>query len=221
VNGSSTRFELMHSLVESPPLDLPLDAWFELHRTVVGFHPDLILELGRGWGNSTCVLTEAAHSCAAEVVSIGFDSERAWEQHTAPRLLPHMGSEWFAPLTVIQGDITTTDFRPFLARRNRVVVFWDAHGIDVASAVLTHVLPHLPQENLVIVDDVWDAAAREMPLPPQFRVGPFASLFDEIEPLWTYLAEAEIPYEQSSRWVSFTAPRPPLRERLVSRLRIR
>jgi hypothetical protein len=73
-----------------------------------------VLKLGRGYGNSTCVFTEAAHSVGCRVVSIGFDSERAWETQTAPRLADLVDESWFAPLTVVQDDITTLDFRPLL-----------------------------------------------------------------------------------------------------------
>jgi cephalosporin hydroxylase len=194
----------MHDLVGSPELDLPLSAWHDLYQMVSGFEPDLIIELGRGYGNSTCVFTEAARRCGALVVSIGNDGNREWETATAPRLEPFVGHAWFQPLTVFHDDICGFDYGPVVRGRRRVFVYWDAHGVDVAAAVFAGLLPLLPAENLIVVDDVW---AKDGPhlLPPEFFAGPFASLFDEVEPLWEYLGTLEIPFRQGDRSVSFTA----------------
>ena len=83
-------------------------------------------------------------------------------------------------------------------------VYWDAHGVNVAATVLAGLLPLLPADNLVVVDDVW---AKDGPhlLPPQDYAGPFAWLFDEVGPLWEYLRTREIPFRQGERWISFTA----------------
>jgi len=215
------RFALMHDLVASPPFDLPLPAWKELYEAVREFAPDLILELGRGWGNSTCVFTEAANETGARVVSIGFDSEHAWETRTAPRLLPHVGEAWFAPLSAMQADITEIDYRPIVASSKGAFIFWDAHGTDVARAVLDRLLPELPPRNLVVVDDIWDAKA-ESPLPAEYFAGPLASLFEEVGPLWEYLSENGIDFDVGDRWVSFAAPSEEKRDgSVLRRVRVR
>ena len=162
------RFEEMHELVGSPAFDLPLENWRELYDLTLEFRPDLVLELGRGYGNSTTVFTEAAQSIQCRVVSIGFDAEHAWETRTAPRLAQLVDPQWFAPLTVIQQDITTFDFRPLLQGSARTLVYWDAHGADVAAAIFERLIPALPQENVIVVDDVWQRlpavwAARGIP----------------------------------------------------------
>jgi hypothetical protein len=211
------RFPLMRRLVDSPPSNLQLDAWYELYALAVDFEPDLMLELGRGFGNSTCVFTEAAHRVGGTVVSVGFDSERAWETRTSPRLLRYLGADWFAPLTILHADITETDFRPHLEGSGRTLVYWDAHGQDVAAAVFANVLPQLPRDNLVIVDDVqvadeekrrpgWRRWVRSLFRPEHYSAGPFESSFDEIVPLWDYLRSNDVPFEHSSRWVTFSAP---------------
>jgi cephalosporin hydroxylase len=194
----------MHRLVGSPPLDLPTENWLELHDLTVAFRPDLVLELGRGYGNSTCVFTEAAHTVGCRVVSIGFDSERAWEAQTAPRLAEVVEAKWFAPLTVVQDDITTLNFRPLLEGSSRTLVFWDAHGVDVAESLFGHLLPALPAENKVVVDDIWTTHDR-YGLHAEFQAGPLWSLFDELPPLWEYLNERQIEFDVGDRWISFTA----------------
>jgi cephalosporin hydroxylase len=198
------RFKLMHRLVGSPSLDLPIENWLELHALTVAFRPDLVLELGRGYGNSTCVFTEAAHTVGCRVVSIGFDSERAWETRTAPRLTQVVEANWFAPLTVVQDDITALDFRPLLEGSSRTLVFWDVHGADVAESLFGHLLPALPAENKVVVDDVWTMPDR-YGLHAEFQGGPLWSLFDELPPLWEYLTERQIEFDTDDRWISFTA----------------
>jgi predicted O-methyltransferase YrrM len=176
----------------------------ELHDLTVAFRADLVLELGRGYGNSTCVFTEAAHTVGCRVVSIGFDSERAWETKTAPRLAKVVEANWFGPLTVVQDDITTLDFRPLLEGSSRTLVFWDAHGTDVAEALFGRMLPALPAENKVVVDDIWTTRER-YGLRAEFQAGPLWSLFDELPPLWEYLAERQIKFDIGDRWISFTA----------------
>jgi cephalosporin hydroxylase len=194
----------MQSLVGSPELDLPLRAWRHLYKMVVSFEPDAIIELGRGYGNSTCVFTEAAWTTGAVVLSIGNDGNREWETGTARRLERFVGDGWFRPLTVLHDDICTVDYRAIVCNWRRVFVYWDAHGADVAAAVLVGLLPLLPVENLVVVDDIWSMGGPYL-LPPKHYAGPFASLFDEVGPLWEYLRTREIPFNQGERWVSFTA----------------
>jgi hypothetical protein len=199
------RFEQLHSLVGSPALDLPLEDWVQLYELSCAFRPDLVLELGRGYGNSTCIFTEAAHEIPCRVISIGFDSEQAWETRTAPRLLPAVGAAWFEPLRVLQEDLTKVDYRPLLDGCNRALVFWDAHGNDVADAVFDRLLPELPPSNLIVVDDIWSTPER-YGLRAEYQAGPFWSLFEELPPLWQYLSNRGIDYDPGDRWITFSAP---------------
>jgi cephalosporin hydroxylase len=198
------RFGLMHRLVDSPTLDLPLENWSVLYDLTVAFRPDVVLELGRGWGNSTCVFTEAAGVVGCRVLSIGFDSEHAWETRTAPRLAQVVDPDWFIPLTVLQDDITTLDFDSLLVGSTRTLVFWDAHGADVADAVFGRLMPALPAENKVVVDDIW-RMPEQYGLQAKYHAGPLWSLFEEVLPLWNYLSERQIEFESGDRWISFTA----------------
>lgn len=125
-----------------------------LYRRAVAYRPSLIVELGRNLGNSTVVLTEAAHAIGCRVISVGMDSRDsklrflraqtcAWEQRTVPRLLPVVGPDWFAPLMTLHLDIAKTDWR-WLPQQDRALLFWDAHGAAVAKAVMSRLLPRLP-----------------------------------------------------------------------------
>jgi cephalosporin hydroxylase len=196
----------MHRLVASSPFDLPIENWPKLFDLTVAFGPDLVLELGRGFGNSTCVFTEAANAIGdCRVVSVDSNPEEFWQRHTAPKLAPLVGPKWSAPLTILQDDITTLDFPPLLHGARRVFVFWDAHGVDVADAILSRLFPALPRNNVVVVDDVWPT--KELyGLEAEYRAGPLWSLFEEVLPLWTYLQDRRIEFETGERWIIFRAP---------------
>ncbi len=123
------------------------------------YQPDLILELGRGYGNSTCAFTEAAnhllpHSCT--VLSICHSTE--WRKKTHPRLKNAVLEDWFKPLRIVEDDILAVDYETYLAGYKRVLVFWDAHGVDVAECVLGKILPLLQNTpHVVIMHDVYDS----------------------------------------------------------------
>src|SRR4051794_36680040 len=119
-------FQRLHALVASPEFDLPIAQWHRLYELAVAQRPDLIIELGRGYGNSTVVLTEAANRVGARLVSIGNDVPPTWETVTRPKLEPVLGARWFDRLTTVQGQIQEQDFSPWLDGAERVVLFWDA-----------------------------------------------------------------------------------------------
>jgi hypothetical protein len=138
------------------PSNLTLFQYAQLAATSLEFRPDLIIELGRGAGNSTCVFTEIAGRIGARVLS--FDLWNDWEEHTAPRLREHVPSDWFAPLGALRGDILAIDFNDVVGSAQRVMVFWDAHGFEVAEAVIGGLLPELVnREHLVLMHDMFDS----------------------------------------------------------------
>jgi cephalosporin hydroxylase len=52
-----TNFPMLAEIVDSP-CDLSLGQWYRLRELALAAEPDLIVEVGRGYGNSTVVLTE-------------------------------------------------------------------------------------------------------------------------------------------------------------------
>jgi hypothetical protein len=137
---------------------LPLVQWAQFYGLVHYFKPDLIIELGRHYGNSTTVFTEAANEIGScRIFSIDLDAERPWERLTVPRLQQVVSPNWFAPLTAVYGDIMQTDFAPIVGSAKRILVFWDAHGYDLARYIEGHLLPLLEgKEHLVMMHDVVD-----------------------------------------------------------------
>jgi hypothetical protein len=131
----------------------------ELVAAALEYKPDLILELGRNKGNSTCAFTEAANQLGpgrCRVISL-CDSH-SWELNRPAAVAAVVPGDWFKPLRTYSGNILDFDHESLLAGANRVLVFWDAHGFDVAECVLGRILPLLAQrEHLVIMHDISDA----------------------------------------------------------------
>lgn len=121
------------------------------------FAPDLILELGRGKGNSTCAFTEASnlHGGRSRIVSLCLSD--SWERETLPRLRKIVPEDWFKPLQALREDILEFDYERALSGAKRMLIFWDAHGFDIAECVLGEIMPIVaPLEHLVIMHDLSD-----------------------------------------------------------------
>src|SRR4030042_4039382 len=122
------------------------------------FKPDIILELGRGYGNSTCAFTEVANLLKPQpcrVLSLCISD--SWHARILPNGQRIVEKSWFDPLEALQTDILTHDFESVLANYRRIFVFWDAHGYDVAECVLGTILPEIADKlNLVVMHDMSD-----------------------------------------------------------------
>ena len=133
--------------------------WAQLLAFALEFRPTLILELGRQLGNSTCVFTEAANRLpvgSCRVLSLCRSDD--WEARTAPRLRGIVPPEWFSPLRAELADILTWDYRSLIRADDRVLVFWDAHGFEIAECVLGEILPLLADRpHVVAMHDLSDA----------------------------------------------------------------
>jgi hypothetical protein len=141
------------------PRDLSPNQWAQLLAFALEFRPTLILELGRGLGNSTCVFTEAANRLPAgscRVLSLCLTDY--WAASTVPRLAGIVPPGWFSPLQAVLADILTWDYRALIRPNDRVFVFWDAHGFEVAECVLGGILPLLADKpHVVAMHDLSDA----------------------------------------------------------------
>jgi hypothetical protein len=131
--------------------------WAQLMAVAIDFSPDLILELGRGKGNSTCAFTEASNinQGLSRILSLCLSDN--WERETLPRLRKVVPGSWFKPLDALRADILTFDYQKALSAARRVLIFWDAHGFDIAECVLGEILRIVaPLEHLVIMHDLSD-----------------------------------------------------------------
>ena len=138
------------------------------------------------------------------VISVGDDMVYGWASRTRPRLEPILGEDSFNPLTVVQGDVR--DFTP--PPCERPFLFWDAHGPEVADAILDHLLPALPRgATTVVVHDIStreEAAAypHEWGYPSGWRG--LVSPFEELPLIGGWLDERDITPDQDTRMLAFT-----------------
>jgi FkbM family methyltransferase len=140
------------------PGDLSIYQYAQLLATVLEFQPDVILELGRGRGNSTCLFTEAANQLGGSARVISICQSEDWKSHTLPRLRRVVPPDWFKPLTAMRADIRNVDYSRLLAGAGRVLLFWDASGFDVAECVLGAIMPLLaPLQHLISMHDISDS----------------------------------------------------------------
>jgi len=139
--------------------DLSPYQWAQLIAFALEFGPDLILELGRGQGNSTCAFTQAANWLKPDncrVLSLCLSD--AWERETVPAIRKIVPDLWFEPLQALQADILTFDYKSAFTDAQKILVFWDAHGFDIAECVLGNILPLISTlPHYVIMHDLSDA----------------------------------------------------------------
>jgi hypothetical protein len=156
VQRTSGRLQSLSDTVDNTVL-CTIDQFAQFFAMAREFAPELILELGRGPGNSTCAFIEAAHQLPNPCRIVSVCNSTLWHDVTEPRLLPAVGSSWFQPLQAVQADILTFDFATVLSGSRRVLIFWDAHGFDIAECVLGKLLPLVSsKDHLVLLHDMSD-----------------------------------------------------------------
>jgi hypothetical protein len=139
--------------------DFVQQQWLQLASVVVEFKPDLILELGRGYGNSLCAMAlglKMLRPRPARLVSLCIAN--SFIEISRPYLETHLDDpSLFAPVEALTKNIVDHDFSADLQRASRVLVFWDAHGYDLAIDLLARLFPMLSgKEHLAIVHDMAD-----------------------------------------------------------------
>jgi FkbM family methyltransferase len=157
VSETQQRIRAFREAADAPG-DLSLYQYAQLLATVLEFQPDLILELGRGRGNSTSLFTEAANQLGGSARVISICRSEDWESHTLARLRAVVPDDWFKPLTALRSDILQVDYSQLLESASRVLLFWDASGFDVAECVLGEIMPLLaPIQHLILMHDISDS----------------------------------------------------------------
>jgi len=177
--------------------DSSLAQYTQMFAITLEFKPDLIVEFGRGTGNSTAVLTEAANQLTScKVISICLSSD--WQDKTAGRIAKIVSKEWFSKLDARISDILDLDFKTLIKNGKTILFLWDAHGWDIAEYVLGVVLPALEKKkHLIFVHDlsyfdknsnpkysgngIWKGyAGDEVKNPPRVVINSIQSAFEEM-----------------------------------------
>jgi hypothetical protein len=154
------------------------------------------------------VLTEAAHVLGGcRVRSYGYDSERAYETSTLPRLRPLVPPGWLDRQEILHADITLASGDEMFQDARRVFLFWDAHGAELARHVLARLFPALEgREHLVMVHDIHDARSEGLDpgyvtaegLPSHWQSG-LMSPYDEMIPILDFVSRNRIRLDTPAR----------------------
>jgi hypothetical protein len=149
---------VLRALIEAvaAPNDLSSTQWAQWYSVACAYKPDLILELGRGRGNSTAVFAQAASRLpATKIVSLCRTAD--WMSLVVPRLASVVAPEWFDRIDARVTDILAVDYDEILAGHERVLLVWDAHGFEIADTVLGEILPKLvARDHLIVMHDILD-----------------------------------------------------------------
>ena len=152
------RIEALFKAINKPT-DLAFYVWTELIAFVLEYKPDLILELGRGLGNSTCAFAEAASlmkpsHCHISSLCLSDD----WEKTSLPKISKLISGEWLANLEIHRTDILDFNYEALFKKHDKILIFWDAHGFEIAETVLGRILPLIQKKShAVIMHDMSDA----------------------------------------------------------------
>src|SRR5262249_25392585 len=128
--------------------------------TTLAFQPDLVIELGRGRGNSTCVFAEAFHQLGSEtdrsLLSVCLSDD--WRLRTRDAVARLVPDGWLDPIDAREAEILAFRFAAALGAAKRPMLFWDAHGMEIAECVLGEIVPLMAgKDHLVLMHDLSDA----------------------------------------------------------------
>ena len=156
ITANEARIRALHDAV-GDPTSLSLNQWVHFHALALEYQPDLFIEIGRGYGNSTVAFVEALHHYNPQGRVFSMCLSDSWDTRTLPRLQAFLPEKWFEPLEAPIVDIRELDFASLIGDARRVLVLWDAHGLVVADCVLSRLLPHLvDREHFVVMHDISD-----------------------------------------------------------------
>ena len=205
--GARARLRALHAAVDRGS-DLTLPQWAQILAVTLEFQPDLVIELGRGRGNSTCVFAEAFHQMGGKTDAVNGSLlsvclSEDWTQRTRAAVARLVPDGWLDPIDAREADILSFDFAAALGAAKRPMLFWDAHGMDIAECVLGEIVPLMAEkEHLVLMHDLSDAR----------RMGPETKRYGK-HGLWrkndwegrrVFLGHIQSAVEQSVAIVDFT-----------------
>jgi len=126
--------------------------WIALAAALLSYRPARVLELGRGYGTSTCLFR------LLNFPTVSICRTSYWQDSTMELLRDAETIEWGSGLSAIVGEIAGQDYPALIGDSPRILLFWDAHGYDVADVVLGDILPALAgREVMVVCHDMRDS----------------------------------------------------------------
>lgn len=176
--------------------------WIALAATLLSYRPATIIELGRGHGASTCLFRFLGFP------TISICRTNNWEVATIPLLRDVEPIDWHDGVTANIGEIAHQDYAALIGASPRVLIFWDAHGYDIADVVLGDILPILAGRKVMVVcHDIRDSRyfrdarryggakiwrSQNDPAMPWIRLGNIHSSFEQLVSLVDFASRNEI-----------------------------
>lgn len=137
--------------------DSGISQYAQLYSMVLEFKPTIIIELGRGYGNSTAVFTQAANQLKETRKVISFCLSNDWQTCSVPRIFKIVEKDWFSKLEVRNENILDVNINDYFTKNDSVLFFWDAHGWDVGEFILGNILPKFQKnKHLILIHDIMD-----------------------------------------------------------------
>ena len=115
VAATSDRLRRLREAIKDP-INLSAFQWAQWFAYVREYRPDLVLELGRGNGNSTAAVNEALHQLGHGRL-VSFCLTRTWHEKTVPLLRPFVEADWFDRIEARVGNLLQI-FKPLHCSRS-------------------------------------------------------------------------------------------------------
>ena len=155
INKNLKRLKLLKNLINDN-VNLSFTQFALLYGAVLEFKPDLILEFGRAKGNSLAALLQGVYeikNCSIE----SFCLSNYW-QDVFKKIKPHVESDWHNCVNIHTIDLTKINFEPVVKNKKKILIWWDAHGYEVAQHIFSSLMPLLmDKQHLVLIHDAYDA----------------------------------------------------------------
>lgn len=157
--------------------DFTFDDWEILFHTLENYRPEYILEVGRGAGNTTCVLLDHCIRYP-EVDFCSVDLYDHWHMHSTS-LLPQAFLEKVGERKMLHQDFLDFDFRLIMdADWKKLLLFWDVSDVRATGRLTSEFLPELAHRNILVgVHDVGFKTGR----PKRYYWGEYESLYPDLE----------------------------------------
>jgi len=147
------RFASLREIMpQDHPGDMSWSEWVQLYTLTKTYNPDFVLELGRGYGNSTLIFDSALPD-DVPFVSLCLNDFGPTESKLKNKNITFRKKTFLKTENIVG--------YPFQADRDllfskKCLLFWDAHGFEVAEEALSGVLPYLTGQTLVLAHDIGD-----------------------------------------------------------------
>ena len=168
--------------------DFSFDDWEILFHTVENYRPDYILEVGRGAGNTTCVLLDycVRHP---EVNFCSVDLFDHWNTNSKAVLPPEFIAK-VSDYNMLHQNFLDFDFRFILeANWERLLLFWDVNDVEATKRLTSEFLPALVCRNVfTAVHDVGFKTGR----PNRYHWRDYESFYPDLETIGQFLDQYKL-----------------------------